>query len=141
MTQRAPDEWEITRLRLRLELALASSGGGSSSGEIVIAVPFQFDTPSPFLLTPELPANVLINRTAILISEAFDDGAATLDLGIPAAAALFLTNATDITPTIAGTYDSDELVNLVAATNVQLTISPGGSTQGGGFVLVKAKAL
>ena len=99
------------------------------------AQPFTFATPSPLVLGT-LPAGSVVVRVVVDIEVAFDDPAATLQVGTLAAPGLFL-GTTDIVPQSANQY-STEMVTPTAA-QVQLTIAPGASTQGSGTVYYETK--
>jgi hypothetical protein len=108
-------------------VALASASGVSG-----VAVLFAFNTPSPLVLGA-LAAGARIVRAAIVVSTPFDDNAATLSLGTPGSPALVLAT-TDNRPSVASQYETDLITTIGAPDTLQLTISPGASTQGGGFV-------
>lgn len=113
----------------------AGGGGASDEGETVIRVPFTFASPSPLLLHA-IPAASAVNRCALVITTAFDDAAATLAVGTPFSPAVLLATADNV-PGALGQYESDSIVPFTPPENLILTLSPGASTQGAGYVLLK----
>jgi hypothetical protein len=106
-------------------------------GELVVGVPFAFNTASPLILQA-VAAGTLLNRADILITTAFDDPAATLRLGTAASPSLVLA-AADNLPSRLGQYQTEALTLFVAPDNLQLSISPAASTMGAGIVFFKLK--
>jgi hypothetical protein len=129
---------EIKRLDALVALLLArtaSSSGPPPAGETVVRVPFTFSSTSPVLLLA-IAAGGAVNRCAVVITTAFDDPAAALSVGTPFSPALVLA-AGDIDPSTTGQYETDAVTVFASADELELTLSPGASTQGAGFVLVK----
>jgi hypothetical protein len=106
-------------------------------GETVVTIPFAYNTPSPLILLP-VTALALVNRAAILIETAFDGPFASLALGTSVTPNLLLSAAENL-PSLPGQYETDLITSSGGAGLLQLVISPGGSTMGNGFVLVKVK--
>jgi hypothetical protein len=113
----------------------AGGGGTGGAGETVARVPFTFASASPLLLL-SIPAGSAVNRCALVITTTFDDPTATLSVGTAFSPAALLATS-DIEPGIAGQYESDLIVPFTPAETLILTLSPAGSTQGAGYVLLK----
>lgn len=113
----------------------AFGGSSGGAGETVVRVPFTYTSSSPLTLL-SVAAGGAVNRVALVITTAFNDGAATLQVGTLFSPALLLA-AGDNVPGVLGQYESDAVVGFVTAQAVVLTIAPGASTQGAGFVLLK----
>ena len=95
---------------------------------------FSFSTPSPMTLA-NLKAGDIIDEADVVITTVFDDAAATLEVGTVASPGLVLPT-TKIDPTILDrTFTSSVKHEISVAEILRLTISPGASTQGAGFVL------
>lgn len=108
-----------------------------ASGEDVGVIPFLFSTASPLAIV-DLPAGATLNRAEIVITEAFDDPASTLQLGTAATPGLVL-DTTENDPSALGQYQSTEDERAFVAATLQLEITPAASTTGGGYVLYKLK--
>ena len=95
---------------------------------------FTFASPSPLTLV-NLKAGDIIDEADVVITTAFDDIAATLEVGTVAIPGLVLpTNK--INPTVLDrTFTSSVKHEIGLAEILRLTITPGTSTQGAGFVL------
>jgi hypothetical protein len=96
-------------------------------------VNFNFATPSPVNLGPIAPGTV-VNLAQIAIQIGFDDPTATVTFGIVSDPNLFLGPA-DTRPQQVTQYVSLEALGPTAPDHLILTISPGASTQGSGFLL------
>lgn len=97
-----------------------------------VEVRFDFGdaTPKPIVT---VPANRVVRAASINILTAFDDAAATLELGTPDD----LMEATDSAPSMLGTYGTEPSVQYGIDTLVELTITAGTSTQGSGLVTIQ----
>jgi hypothetical protein len=107
------------------------------SGEDVQAVPFAFNTPSPMSLGGVL-AGQMLNRAAVLIRTPFNDPAAFLKFGTNTSPDLVF-GPTGTGPAMTDQYEHVALVSFPINDILQLTISPGASTQGSGLLLYKIK--
>lgn len=140
MSARLPSRGEVKRLDALVALLLARTGAGAGpppvTGETVVRVDFAFDSASPLLLLA-IAAGGAVNRCQVCITTPFDDPTSTLEVGTLFSPALVLA-AGEIDPTDAGgQYATDTVTVFASAESLVLTISPGASTQGAGFVLVK----
>jgi hypothetical protein len=115
------------------------SGGGGGGNPRIIVVPFAYDTPSPLTITAISPGQ-FIKSTTIQITEVFDDPTATLALGTTSSPSEFLTTAQN-RPRRLGDYEAIVNFLVAAAENVILTINPGASTQGQGYIIVDLRSL
>ena len=105
--------------------------------ERCVYVAFSYTDSSPIAVTVQA-AGELIVETDVVITTAFTDPAATLLLGSPATPGLvFDTN--EVKPKKVGQFHSESIVTAVGATTIQIALSPGTSTAGAGFVLLKLK--
>jgi hypothetical protein len=109
------------------------SGGGDGG----VLVPFAFGDASPLVLTSIRTGN-LVRDAEIVIEVAFDDGSATLALGTAASPGAILPT-TKVDPSVVCTFATDE--NYVAPSDetVTLTLTPGASTAGSGYVLLHVR--
>lgn len=117
-------------------LARSIYRGGASSGEVVGKATFDFSTPSPLVLQA-LSSGLIVNRAALVIETPFDSSAG-LELGTSSNPGALL-SASDFTPSVAGQYESSVLLPIFASDFLILTINPGVSTQGSGFLLYKIR--
>lgn len=100
-------------------------------------VPFTYNTPSPLTVIAVTSADAIID-TELVIETAFDDPAATLQLGTFADIDLILpTNHNN--PTQVGSYGTQCNFYFTVPDSIILTISPGTSTQGSGYILLLMK--
>jgi len=102
-----------------------------------VVIPFAYNTASPLTIAAVVNGEAVID-SEIVIETPFDDVAAVLDLGTVASPSALIP-AADNDPQNLGNYGSDENINFTGPETVRLTISPGASTQGSGYVLVILK--
>ena len=95
---------------------------------------FTFASASPLLLLGSLRGGATVELAAIVITQAFDDPAATVALGMAYAPNLFL----DPMPAPVVTYESLALTSVPTTGDVVVTIAPGASTQGAGYAVVRS---
>jgi hypothetical protein len=110
----------------------------AENAEQVVPVPFLFNTPSPMLLQ-QVPAGSILNRCTILIAQPFDDHAAFLKLGTTATPDLVFGQSDVTLGALGNCYDQSSLFQFSIMDFLQLTISPGASTQGAGLLLYKLR--
>ena len=111
--------------------AIQSLGGGGTLPKPIL---FQFDTVSPLTLF-NLIASDTIDKVEVCITEAFDDSAATLEVGTVGNPSLIFSSS-QINPQKVGDYVCDQNFLITVAEVLRLTINPGTSTQGKGFVVI-----
>lgn len=99
----------------------------------VVEIPFSYGDATPKLLF-SAPANKIIFEVAIVIETAFDS-ASSLSVG-DAGDTQSLFETTDILTTETGTYTTEPGTKYGMATNVNLSITAGASTQGSGLVRI-----
>jgi len=99
--------------------------------------PFAFNTASPLVAIPVVNGESVLD-TKIVITTVFDDPAAVLALGTIASPSVFIPAANNDPQTVGG-YGSEENVNFTGAEAVRLTLTPGTSTQGAGYLVVVIK--
>lgn len=116
-----------------LEIQPGSGGGGGGVPQIVV-VPFDFSTASP-LVVQAITTGQLVKSATIRIDTVFDDATATLALGTTSSPSLFLATNENV-PTQLGDYESIPNYSVTANENIELTITPGASTQGAGVVII-----
>jgi len=109
----------------------------SSGGPQIVSVPFTFATPSP-VTSLAVNAGSIIARAQISITTPFNDPAATLQFGTSASPSLVMA-AADSVPSSIGDYPKNTFVTAPASDTLQLTISPGASTQGAGILYYEVK--
>jgi len=80
----------------------------------------------------KVPAGRTVRETNIVITQAFDDPAARVSLGMSYAPHLFF----DPLPAVAVTYQNSELTQIASAGDAIITVSPGTSTQGAGYATI-----
>jgi hypothetical protein len=98
---------------------------------------FAFDTASPSVLAV-LDTDSIVEWAQIIITTAFDDAAATLELGTPATPGAMM-NAGDSDPTTPAVYGAESPLRAAAPATFRLTITPAAATQGAGYVLAKIR--
>lgn len=108
---------------------LTSEGG--------VLVPFSFVDVSPVIVT-SLKASNIVRDAEIVIETGFDDPLATLSLGTAASPGAIL-SSDKIVPSVICTFATDE--NYIAAVDetVILTLSPGTSSAGSGYILIHVR--
>jgi hypothetical protein len=111
-----------------------SVGGSLDSGSRYVKVDFAHDTASPLLITVQEADEILIQATVVL-ETAFDDAAATLDLGTVATPGCIF-DTTELKPEKTGEFLSQATLTATLATTIQLVITPGTATQGDGYVFL-----
>jgi hypothetical protein len=99
---------------------------------IALSVGFAFNTASPLILIP-VNTGSIVTRAQIQIATPFNDPAATVLFGTSATPNLIM-GAGDSDPAAANTYDKPDMVTIPANDKLQITISPGASTQGTGVL-------
>ena len=102
-----------------------------------VLVPFNFSDASPLIVT-NIKASNIVRDAELVIETGFDDPLATLSLGTAAAPGAIL--STDkIIPSVVCTFATDE--NYVASVDetVILTLSPGTSSAGSGYILIHVR--
>ena len=119
--------------------SLAGGGGGSIPVDQAIdeikTYPFSFNSPSPInLVALEVGSRVL--GITIKITESFNGTNASLTVG-KAGQPDFLMNANQNIPQELGDYASNPYYMAGVVETLQLFVSPDGSTQGQGVVVVK----
>lgn len=110
---------------------------GGVVNPVVEKFPFTFLSATPqtvyTLLTGEL-----ITDTELVIETVYDDNAATLSVGVFADVELIIAiKGND--PQKLGNYGNNENFEFSVDTAVVLTLLPGASTQGSGYVLIEVK--
>jgi hypothetical protein len=96
--------------------------------------PFDYGDATPKNLFV-IQANKVIESVSIIVMTAFNDVFATLAVGDTTdPASLLLT--TDNAPGVTGTYTTEPAIKYGSATQLNLSISPGTSTQGSGLVVI-----
>jgi hypothetical protein len=98
---------------------------------------FSFATVSPALIQA-LGGSAVVEWAQVIMTTVFDDPAATLSLGTTADPSGVL-SASQIDPTELAVYSTESPLRLAAPSTLQLTISPGASTQGAGYVLARIR--
>lgn len=101
----------------------------------VIEIGFHFNTPSPVVISPLRPNDrVMLGEIEIL--SAFDDPGAQIQLGSVSALGGILT-AEEIDPTMRGIYRTLDVYSVLASENLQVHLTPLGSTVGEGRARVQ----
>ena len=101
--------------------------------ELFRVVGFNYLSPSPLILPDAMVIGQAIVRCGIKIETRFDDPSATILLGTPALPSRLM-GASDSRPSMADQYENDILDVFAVNAPLQLTINPGASTQGSGYV-------
>jgi len=105
-----------------------------AEGSATIKHAFAFNSASPIDVTP-LSAGDTVIECFLKFTQAFDDPAATVSVGTVANPNIYMAPA-DSDPSVAGAvYESCPVEELTAPEELTLTISPGTSTQGQGFLV------
>lgn len=111
-------------------------GSGSVSGYII---PYAFNDASPLQIVAALNPGEYVMRADVQVEITFDDPTAVAELGVPSDPDGIL-NALSIDTQNTGFYRTLDPFTVGAAEAVELTITPGVSTQGSGFVFVEVWA-
>lgn len=98
---------------------------------------FAFNDASPATVIP-LVAGAIVEWVKLVISTTFDDPGATLQVGTTAQPGVVL-SAVQNDPGDDSVFSTDVPLRVTAPTNLILTISPGTSTQGAGYVLARIR--
>jgi hypothetical protein len=99
-----------------------------------VTIPFNYNDPSPKLVAV-VPANKVVSQVNVIINTPFTDPAATVSLGTLANTNLLL-SATDSKPNIVGSYAALPGVKFLSDTHIILTINPGTSSAGVGWLVL-----
>lgn len=105
--------------------------------ELTGRVNFTFSTVSPLTLVTIAPGNT-IYEVQVVITTPFDDPAATVTVGTVASPALVL-QATDTKIQNTDQWLTEEAFVIALSEILRLTINPGASTQGAGYVLYRVR--
>jgi hypothetical protein len=131
------DVWKYDGISWSVFFNLQDGAGASAANMQAVVVPFAFNTASPLTVRAMVNGESVLD-SEIVITQVFDDPAAVLALGTVASPSALIPNS-DNDPQTLGTYGSDENINFTGAETVRLTITPGTSTQGVGFVILIVK--
>jgi hypothetical protein len=112
-------------------------GGVVTPAVEYIKYPFTFLSATPqtvyTLITGEM-----VTDTELVIETVYDDNAATLSVGVAVDVELIIAiKGND--PTKLGNYGNNENYEFGVDTAILLTLAPGASTQGSGYVLLEVK--
>lgn len=105
-----------------------------AGGYNVEYVQFTFATPSPMVLQA-LAVGQQVDRARIVVTTAFDDPAARIQLGTAGSPSLFF----DLSPIGVGQFADDNILDVVAPEFLRFLVSPGLSTQGAGFIFYSVR--
>jgi hypothetical protein len=103
-----------------------------TSGANTFKVDFNFNTASPVTIASLAIGDVVMIGNCT-VSTAFDDGSATLQLGVAGTLGAVLDTG-DVSPGNVANYQSLTPYIATANTNLILTITPAGATQGAGTI-------
>lgn len=120
--------------------SVAGGGGGGGVGVEAIeraVVSFAYNEASPKAIIT-LPAGTRIVTAEIIITQNFDDAAATLTIG-DSGDPDRLMEASENDPSSSGEYAANRFYEFVGATTIELTINPAAATQGSGQVVIEYK--
>lgn len=136
-----------TDLKLTLNPAASTQGAGVvviiydgkpvsdlEAAEEIFTFPFNFDDASPETIFT-IPANARIVSVIVQQLYAFDDPAATIEVG-DAGNMARLMSASQNNPNEVGEYESHNPHQYILATDLKLSINPGASTTGSGVVAI-----
>lgn len=108
------------------------SGGDNSQ-----IVHFSYQSPSQMTLQALLVGQI-VEYASVVIDTPFDDLGASIEIGIAANLGAVLSR-NDIVTSIAGQYETDGLMTISVPELLILTIDPGQSTQGSGYLLYRVR--
>jgi hypothetical protein len=112
-----------------------SSGIPTLDPQWVESLEFSFNSPSPINVYEAKTGETVISQQ-IIITEEFDDPAATLEFGDAGNPARHIA-ANENEPTTVAEYAIQRAFKYLADTQTILTINPGASTQGKGIILLQ----
>ncbi len=107
------------------------------TGPIAQFMYYTFATASPAVVLA-VKAGSTIDAIQLDVSTAFDDAAATIEVGITAAPGAIM-SSTQNDPTEVALYVTNLPYFVLADTNLILTLTPGTSTQGAGYIIAKIR--
>lgn len=112
-----------------------NSGGGS--GASAIKVNFAYDNATP-TSTTSIPDDYEVYAVRVHVQDAFNGTAPTIEVATDGTSAVTLVATTDFDITQAEQYGIDDVVPLATneGGNIDVTVTPDGSTSGSGFVYV-----
>lgn len=111
---------------------------GSSGGGGIQVVQFTYATASPLVLQ-RVTAWQLLDRAVLVLTTRFDDPLpAGILLGTTATPGLVLGSG-DVDASVEDQYENAALFEFAIDDFLQLTITPGASTQGAGFLFYRIK--
>lgn len=109
-------------------------GTGGSSTNNFVTIPFSYNSSTPVNILM-MAANMLIYDCSIIIETAFNDPTSTLSVGDSGNPSRLMSSV-DNSSTIENTYKTTPSHKYGSNTQVTLTITPGTSTQGSGYVVL-----
>lgn len=114
------------------------AGGGSGGDTSTVRVDFAWNTPSPLLLV-NLAAGQVLCDCKVIITTAFDDGDARIEVGTPGTPTLVFAGG-EVDVTDAGpTFENPMLFLFPAINSLILTILPAASSRGAGTLILTLK--
>jgi hypothetical protein len=126
-----PEGWANDQ-NYNLQLLESLIGTGGTHTERV-RVDFTFATTSPISVTG-LNAGDALMRIGVRYTTPFDDPATTVEVGDTGTPNLYLTSVQSA-PTLSGLYLNETYTDVPAPDTLTVTLSPGASTQGTGFLV------
>jgi len=129
-----PDDDGVGVWTLKFNLQDGAPVGPNTKIEIV---QFAFNDGSPKTIATMSAGQAVID-SEVVITDIFDDVAATLALGTSGTPSALLGTG-DIDPTSLDTNGSDTNITFSGADTIVLTITPGASTKGSGYVVLLLK--
>ena len=114
-----------------------SSGGSGGNSDDVLVVPFTYATGSPLVLQA-VTAGQIIDRAVLILTTAFDDPAATLQVGTTGTPSLILAPG-EVDVSKNDQYGTDVITTIALNDILILTITPGVSTHGAGKLFYRIK--
>ncbi len=119
---------DATDVQSAIDALKGDIGGGGGA----LKAPFTYTTASPFLIQA-VTAGQLITRATLVLTQSFNDPAATIGLGTTADPNLIFAPG-DVDADTTSQYDNEGLVVFPSNDYLILTLSPGASTQGAGVL-------
>jgi len=119
---------DATNVQAAIDALKGDIGGGGGA----LKAPFTYTTASPFLIQA-VTAGQLITRATLVLTQSFNDPAATIGLGTTADPNLIFAPG-DVDADTTSQYDNEGLVVFPSNDYFILTLSPGASTQGAGVL-------
>ena len=119
------------------KICCGSNANVQPETNLIGKVPFSYNSPSPVVLVALL-AGDCVDEVDVKVETIFDDPLATVSVGTFADVNKYLSSS-DVNLQVLCQYNNESNDDLTVADTLILTINPGTSTQGDGYVMYKVR--